>query len=64
MSRVEDRGMKLLKNRFLYGREHRTVLLVTLNEGRIARFVAADDRDYDPIRKMAQAAAAVALQPA
>jgi len=38
--------------------------MVTLNEGRIARFVASDDHDYDPIRRMAQAAAAVALQPA
>jgi phosphonate transport system substrate-binding protein len=34
---------------------------MTLNEGRIARFVASDDRDYDPIRKMAQAAGPVVL---
>lgn len=38
--------------------------MVTLNEGRIARFVTSNDHDYDPIRRMAQAAAAVALQPA
>jgi len=38
--------------------------MVALNEGRIARFVASNDHDYDPIRRMAQAAAAVALQPA
>jgi phosphonate transport system substrate-binding protein len=35
--------------------------IMTLNEGRIARFVASDDRDYDPIRKMTQAAGPVAL---
>jgi phosphonate transport system substrate-binding protein len=38
--------------------------MVALNEGRIARFVASNDHDYDPIRRMAQAAAAVAVQPA
>jgi phosphonate transport system substrate-binding protein len=34
---------------------------MTLNEGRIARFVASHDRDYDPIRRMAQAAEPVVL---
>lgn len=38
--------------------------MVSLNEGRIARFVASDDRDYDPIRTMAQAAGPVALRSA
>jgi phosphonate transport system substrate-binding protein len=36
----------------------------TLKEARIGRFVASDDRDYDPIRRMAQSAEPVALQPA
>ena len=43
---------------------HRDPLgMVTLNEGRIARFVASDDHDYDPIRRMAQAAAALRCDP-
>ena len=35
--------------------------MMILNQGRIARFIVSDDRDYDPIREMARVAAPVVL---
>jgi phosphonate transport system substrate-binding protein len=46
---------------FLLDMHREPVGMTILRQGRVKRFVASEDRDYDPIRRMARRAESVAL---